>query len=80
MTVYHINFSTGKQKYVSNRREPFPEASPRKHQQKVRDTGRKILLTIGSIYQNNKQNGNNKTPNPREEEDSSTQAKEEEVW
>ena len=48
-------FSAGKSKSGSSRKEPFSEASQRKHQQKERVAGRQILLTRGSNYQNNKQ-------------------------
>ena len=41
-------FSAGKSKSRSSRREPLPEASQRKHQQKERVAGRQILLTRGS--------------------------------
>ena len=48
-------FSTGKPKSGSSRKEPFPEASQCKHQQKGRAVGNQILLTRGSNYENNKQ-------------------------
>ena len=47
--------SAGKPKSGSSKREPFPEASQHKHQQKGRVAGRQILLIRGSNYQNNKQ-------------------------
>ena len=48
-------FSAGKSNSGSSRREPVPDTSQRKHQQKGRVAGRQILLTKGSNYQNNKQ-------------------------
>ena len=41
-------FSAGKSKSGSSRREPLPEASQHKHQQKERVAARQILLTRGS--------------------------------
>ena len=46
-------FSAEKSKSGSSRKEPFPEASQRKHQQRWRVAGHQILLTRGSNYQNN---------------------------
>ena len=48
-------FSAAKSRSGSSRREPFPEALHRKHQQRGRVAGHKILLTRGSNYQINKQ-------------------------
>ena len=48
-------FSAGKSKSGCSRRESFPEASQRKHQQKWRVAGRQIFLFRAPNYQNNKQ-------------------------
>ena len=48
-------FSAGKSKSGSSQKEPFPDASQRKHEQRGRVVGRQILLTRASNYQNNRQ-------------------------
>ena len=48
-------FSVGKSKSRKSRREPFPEGSQRKHQQRGRVVGHQIFLNQRPNYQNNKQ-------------------------
>ena len=48
-------FSVGKSKSRKSWREPFPEGSQRKHQQRGRVVGHQIFLNQRPNYQNNKQ-------------------------